>query len=302
MDVSLGEGGADRRPQPLLHHLPSYYPQGVSLLTHNIAWVHIAAWLPLQAVVGEAAAYSLLFILIFPLNGLAMYLLAGDVTGSRPAAVVGGVVAAFWPYILSHHNHPNLILIAWVPLTLLFTRRLLHGSRPRDALFTALFLALTGLTRWQLLVMAAPLLGLYLLWEFTAGRVKLTRRLTGLLLASGAGALLLMAPLLLPVVANQMMREDPDSIFVAETPQQTDLLAYVLPNRYHPLWGEAVYGWYENVGVNKTYTPFAGFSVLVLIVIGLWRQWRAGSFLAGRGADLWGAGARQQFCGSMAWS
>ena len=62
-----------------------YYPQGVSLLTHNIAWVHIAAWLPLQAFVGEATAYTLVFLLIFPLNGLAMFLLAREVTGSIPA-------------------------------------------------------------------------------------------------------------------------------------------------------------------------------------------------------------------------
>ena len=255
-----------------------YYPQGVSLLTHNIAWVHIAAWLPLQALVGEAAAYTFVFLLIFPLNGLALFLLAGEVTGSAPAAVVGGLIAAFWPYILSHHNHPNLILIAWIPLTLLTLRRLLDDGRWQDAVLTALFLALTGLTRWQLLIMAAPLLGLYLLYELASERVQISRRLLGLLLATGTGAALLMAPLLLPVIANQITREDPDSLFVAETPQQTDLLAYVLPNRYHPLWGEAVYNWYDNVGVNKTYTPFAGFTVLLLILIGLWRQWRAARF------------------------
>jgi len=28
-----------------------FYPQGTSLTSHNIAWVNIAAWLPLQAVI-----------------------------------------------------------------------------------------------------------------------------------------------------------------------------------------------------------------------------------------------------------
>jgi hypothetical protein len=255
-----------------------YYPQGVSLLTHNIAWVHIAAWLPLQAMLGEAAAYTLVFLLIFPLNGLALYLLARQLTGSMPAAAVGGLVVAFWPYILAHHNHPNLILIAWIPLTLLTLRRLLHDGRWRDVALTALFLALTGLTRWQLLIIAAPLLGLYLLHELASTQVQLTRHLAGLLFTAGAGALLLMAPLLLPVVANQVTREDPDALFVAENPQQTDLLAYGLPNRYHPLWGETVYAWYQNVGVNQTYTPFLGFTVLLLILFALWREWRAARF------------------------
>ena len=51
-----------------------YFPDGVSLTSHNIAWFNIALWLPLQYLVGETAAYSLLVILFYALNGFATYL------------------------------------------------------------------------------------------------------------------------------------------------------------------------------------------------------------------------------------
>jgi hypothetical protein len=54
--------------QALLHGQDPYYtrlifyPQGVTLLYHNIAWFNIAVWLPLQAMLGSTAAYNVIFI------------------------------------------------------------------------------------------------------------------------------------------------------------------------------------------------------------------------------------------------
>ena len=42
---------------PFYTHL-LFHPQGVSLTSHNIAWLNIALWLPLQAIVGRIAAYG----------------------------------------------------------------------------------------------------------------------------------------------------------------------------------------------------------------------------------------------------
>ena len=262
---------------PYYTHL-LFYPNGVSLAFHNFAWVHIAAWLPLQALLGEGPAYALVFLLIFPLNGLAVYWLAHDVTGSRLAAFVGGLAAAFWPFILAHHNHPNLIFIAAIPLTLLYLRRLLRNGRFPDALLTGLFLALIGLSRWQLLSIGGFLLGFYLLYRFVVDKSVRQWRLVGYLLLAGLLAGLIMAPLLYPVLNAQLTRAEPESLFVNETVNQTDLLAYVLPSRYHPLWGEAVYDWYQNVGSSVTFTPFLGYTVLALCVLGVWRQRRPAWF------------------------
>jgi uncharacterized membrane protein len=171
-----------------------FHPHGVSLTSHNIAWLNIAAWLPLQAIVGSHTAYSLLFIATFALNGFAMYLLAREWTGSPPAAFVGGLIFGFWPYTLSQSGHPNMIVVCWVPLALLYLRRTLEKGQKRDAVLTAIFLALTGATRWHLLIMGGIVIGLYLLYKCLTDKACRTRRTLGLLALTGLVAAALMAP------------------------------------------------------------------------------------------------------------
>ncbi|UCC65252.1 MAG: glycosyltransferase family 39 protein, partial [Anaerolineae bacterium] len=158
-----------------------FYPNGVSLTSHNIAWLNIAAWLPLQAIVGSNAAYSLIFIGIFALNGLAMYLLAREWTGSSVAAFIGGLVYGFWPYTLSQSGHPNMIVVCWVPLALLYLRRTLDKGRWQDAVLVGVFVALTGVARWQLLVMGGVVIGLYVVYRCLTEEASRRWRTLGLL-------------------------------------------------------------------------------------------------------------------------
>jgi hypothetical protein len=70
---------------PLLFH-----PSGVSLTSHNIAWVNFALWFPLQAAFGGNGAYSLTFLLLFAFNAYAMYLLVYALLRERGAAWIAG--------------------------------------------------------------------------------------------------------------------------------------------------------------------------------------------------------------------
>ncbi len=255
-----------------------FYPDGVSLLYHNIAWLHIAAWLPLQALVGAEAAYSLIFLAIFALNGFATYLLAREITSSAPAAFIGGLIVAFWPYTLSHHNHPNLILIAWIPLALLYLKRFFDQQQLRDAFFAAIFIALIGLSRWQLLIIGGLLIGLYVIYRLFTDKEARTVRVLGVLAGMGLLAVLIMAPLLAPVVTTQLARENPAELFVDEEMGQTDLLAYLVPSRYHPLWGDAAFQLTEEFSVNRVFVPFIGFTVLLLAIYGLVAGWPQSGF------------------------
>ncbi|MBL7065379.1 MAG: DUF2079 domain-containing protein [Anaerolineae bacterium] len=256
-----------------------FYPQGVSLTYHNFAWLNIAVWLPLQAIVGRVIAYNVIFITVFALNGFAMYLLAREVTGSKPAAFIGGLVYGFWPYTLSHYEHPNLIATCWVPLVLLYLRRTLQGGQKRDALLAAFFLFLTGLTRWHLLIMGGVIIGLYLLYQCLVDKACRTRRTLGLLVLIVLVTGILLTPLAAPLVIAQLTRLHPEDIFIDEqTTAQTDLLAYVLPRRYHPLWGDAVSPLYENFNVNKIYVAFLGYTIIALALYGATRNWRQARF------------------------
>jgi len=256
-----------------------FHPYGVSLAFHNVAWLNIAVWLPLQAAIGGFAAYSLVFIAFLALNGFVMYLLAHELTGSPPAAFIGGLVYGFWPYTLSHCDHPNLIVVCWIPLVLLYLHRTLEKGRRRDALLAALFLTLTGLTRWHLLIMGGVVVGLYVLYVLWSKKSCRTRRTLGLLMLVGLVTGALLAPLAAPIVKAQLTRTYPGDIFIDEqTWGQTDVLSYVLPSRYHPLWGDAAFRLYDNLIVNKVFVAFLGYTTIALAVIGAAKNWRRARF------------------------
>ncbi len=258
-----------------------FYPAGVSLLNHNIAWVNFAFWLPLQALFGGEIGYSLAFLLIFPLNGLALFLLVREIVEMETAAFLAGLIGAFWPYNLSHHDHPNLILIAWVPLAMLYLLRLARRRRWQDAMLASLFVALIGITRWQLLLMALPLLlifGLRLLWQERKNNFK--QFVQQLLLASGI-ALLLILPFFTPLLLYQINRDSPQDVLVDEVSYGADLAAYVTLGSYHPLWGERIQPLTRSFAGNPIYVRFVGFTVLLLAGVGLFNQWQKTRFWLG---------------------
>lgn len=250
-----------------------FYPVGVSLLNHNIAWINFALWLPLQALFGSEAGYSLAFMLIFPLNGVALYLLVREVIRQETAAFIGGLVGAFWPYNLSHYDHPNLILIAWLPLALLYLLRLKRNNRWQDAALAGLFIALIGLTRWQLLLMATPMLGLFLLWLLLQNNRREAVSFFKQLCVLASIAVLLMLPLLLPLFLYQLNQPDLQQLIVAENRYPTDLAAYFIPGSYHPLWQEVVRPLTINFTGNYIYVRSIGYVVLFLVGIGLLKRW-----------------------------
>ena len=269
-----------------------YHPNGVSLVTHNFAWFHIALWIPLQALVGESAAYSLIFLTGFAFTAWTTYLFVCDLIDNRSAAFIAGLVVGFWPYTLSHHNHPNLIFIGFIPLALRQLRRFFHDPNWKSAAWAGLTVGMIAIVRWQLLVYATPLLLLYLLYLFarmflTSKREegeegsgsKLTQiigwALPALAIALGL-TLLVMSPLLQSFESADLSTSD---VSANETlTGSTDLVAYIVPPFYHPLWGSLVKPLTEPFIVNKVFTPFIGYSTLFLFLLGVGLRPKKGAF------------------------
>lgn len=250
-----------------------FFPQGASLLTHNFAWLHIALWLPLQALIGLGAAYSLLFLATFAFNGFTTYLFALELRFSRWAAFVSGLIVAFYPYILSHHDHPNLIVVGWVPLALLFLQRTISQQRRRDTLWAALCLALLGITRWQLLFFATPLIAIFVLYELAHLPAPQRRQPIRLLLLTAATTTLLLTPILLIILRGAQI-STADLQVTDELFSQADLLGYILPSRYHPWWGEAAFRtFYGNLHNSDVFITFVGYTTLGLLLYGLRQHW-----------------------------
>jgi hypothetical protein len=260
--------------QPLFHTNLIFYPQGTPLTSHNIAWVNIAIWLMLQFFTGEAIAYSLMMLVVYVLNGFAVFLLAKEIIRSDAAAFIAGLIGAFWPSTLSHFNSPNMSLMAWVPLAMLYLKRTLERQRLKDALLAALFIALIGITRWQMLVLGGILIGLFYICLLLRHHEYRTRRTAGLTLLIMTVAMLIMLPLLLPPALDQITRTNADEPFTSSS-HQTDLLAYVIPSRFHLWWGKAAFDRFYGKFVS---VAFIGYVVLALAFLGIIKRWRQARF------------------------
>jgi hypothetical protein len=253
-----------------------FYPTGVSTVYKNYAWLHIAAWIVLQPLFGGIVAYNLAFLAGLFLCGCAAYALAFELTQDRRAALVAGVIYQCWPYRLTQPSHPNLISTAAIPLFVLFLRRTLRRGRWQDGLLTGLCLTLVGYTRWQLLIPAAIIGGVYALWN-------LPRRLSrDLVLAFGLAGLVVGIALAPPaLLLAREMRSTPASLTKEdeESIMQTDVLAYVTPPSSHPVlgrWTEPAYRrYYAGRGSRFVHSPYIGLVALLLALIGIAKtRWR----------------------------
>jgi hypothetical protein len=80
-------------------------------------------------------AYNLLLLGSFGLCGWGMYLLGKELSGSRVAGLVAGVIFAFFPHRFGQLSHLHLLTAQWMPFCLLFLRRFLFsGQLPASSL------------------------------------------------------------------------------------------------------------------------------------------------------------------------
>jgi hypothetical protein len=264
-----------------------FHPQGVSLVYHNFSWLNTGIWLALEPLVGYIAAYNVTFLLTFIISGYTTYTLVSYLTDSQAGAFVAGLVFAFSPYHLSHFNHPNLISVQWLPFCMLFLIRAVREGRWRDVLLCVLSLVLTGLSRWQLLVFAAIMMVLYVGYSLLFERNRWSRRTVMALGVIGLGTAVCISPLAYPLIAG-LADGDASSQILTEQQEwaQTDLLAYVVPNRFHPLFGHQVAPIYERFRKNRGHIAFLGYAVLLLSGYGILRARRAALYWAMAAACL----------------
>ena len=264
--------------QSPFHTMYLFYPAGISLVYHNFAWLSIAEWLILKPLVGGLAAYNLSLLVNLALCGLAAFLLVRDVTGDSVAAFLAGLIYECWPFRLSQLGHPNMISTQWIPIYILFIARAVRRGRPRDGALAGAFVALAGYTRWQQLIPAAIVSGVYLACTLPGQWAAWRRWAAPLLLAGLVAALALAPPAAL--FLNQQ-RSAPADLVVKEDEalKQTDLLAYLTPSRYHPGLGALTWSaydrYYAHRGGQRPFAAYTGVTVLLLAVLGLRQRRRA---------------------------
>lgn len=251
------------------------YPDGLSMVYHNFAWLHILPSLALKPVLGGIAAYNVTFLVHLGLCGWAFFLLAGELVGNRRAAFVGGLIYECWPQRLSQTSHPNMVSTWGIPLFVLCLARVARRGRWQDGLLAGVCLALVGYTRWQLLIPAVLLGSLYMIAALPG---HLNRRsFLALLLGAGVAVAALAPPILL--LAREWRANPADLILESEEfTMNTDVLAYLTPPPSQPVLGaltQAAYDrYYHDRGSRRNFSAYLGAATLLLALVGVWKSAR----------------------------
>jgi len=214
-----------------------YAPYGAPLYLHTLNLFNGLLSIPLQLLFGLIPAYNLLVFLSLTLAGYFAYLLVAEISGSRRAGFIGGIIYAFGSYHMTHLlGHMNLLASEWLPACILCLVRATGAIGRRRTGYTLAAvgaLLLLMLCDWQYILFAA----LFTLC-YAPARSVARRAHAPLIVAASIGALwlILAAPLLLSTIAQARSGET-----IAPTEGQiqlygADLLDFIRPTQLATLW------------------------------------------------------------------
>ncbi len=211
-----------------------YHPTGVSLLFHTLNLPNGLLAMPIHVLFGPIAAYNFIVLISSALSGYGSFLLAFELTGSRWASFLAGLIYAFSPFRSAHLlGHMQVFSTEWIPF---FILALFQTRRDKSILLPAIFLVLSSLCDWYQALYLGFFTAIYLGW--LAWKKALTRKeALGVLAAWGIAGLML-SPLLLPMLWEisryRYMFTPPEHASLLSA----DLLAFFIPSEFHPLWGK----------------------------------------------------------------
>jgi Interleukin-like EMT inducer len=131
-----------------LFHGNAFYPNGESLAYTEPLLVPTLIGLPGFLWGNPILTYNLLLLFLWPLNGLAMAWVAHALTGSRPAALLAGVVFCLSPYFTEYYLEFQMLLAYLVPIVLFAWIRWLETGARRWLALACGGLAAQGMTTW----------------------------------------------------------------------------------------------------------------------------------------------------------
>ncbi|MDE0101021.1 MAG: glycosyltransferase family 39 protein [Bryobacterales bacterium] len=258
--------------QPL-HSPLLFHPTGTDLIFHTHSPLNQALAMPVNLLFGQAAAYNFCLIFALTLTGLGTYLLAREITGDRPSALIAGLVFATFPNLVEQTlEHLNLFSVQFIPFALLYLVRWASSHQRSDALRLGTCFGLTALCGWhlglKLALVCAPALA-WICWR--------QRPAVGSLVRQGgwaAGlALLIVLPFLLPLVGAIVGGAE----YQVKPPVHRGIDASFLltPPYGNPLFAGAVADRYLDRAYHAAgFVCYLGFLPLGLAALGTWRRWR----------------------------
>jgi hypothetical protein len=224
------------------------FPQGTSLAYHSFAWPQVFAVALLARLFGDSFAtlvtlQNLTLLASFPLAAAAMFTLARHLLGEGRdlGAAIAGFIFAFNPWhVAQMMHHAHVSGIEFLPLFVLFYLRALAEPNWRWLAGAAVLQALSALSCWYFLFYTLYFFAFHLLYlRLSQGRWPRRWPLAAPALCT-AGALLLLSPWLIPMLA---VRSQSSLYYVGNNMFVADLAALVAFPPTHLLshFGSGIY-------------------------------------------------------------
>lgn len=236
----------------------------------------IPAWLLTH---NPYATHNFVFILSFVLSTVATYYLVRHLTGDRRAAAVAGLLFAYCPYAFARQAHSQLLLIGFIPWSMLAFHRFIDRVSAARAVELGVVLWLTGL--------ACAYYGLFAGGMVAAGSILLSitrgfwRQPRYWLLVALAAAVCigLTAPLFVPYLEIQQETGFARSLDDARA-YSANLGAWLASSSWLHRWLVP----YLQPPYMQSFSEvlFPGVLAVVLGIWGAWIGWRGGSVPEGR--------------------
>jgi len=208
-----------------------FYPNELSLAFHNFSLPHMLVFGSLQKLLPPVNAYVLTYLLIIVANLLSAYVFLLRLVSRPLVACAGAFVFGMSTFVMKHQEHPDMALMATIPLALYCLQRAVHEGQWRWCIFAGIaagFTAFIGMYVFICLIMTVGIYALFLaqtrwrdarFWQF----------LVLLLLVAGAISLARLYPM---IADRALLNEALDKRSGAE--RHKDLLMLFV-NTDHPL-------------------------------------------------------------------
>ena len=244
-----------------------FYPNGLSLVYHNYNFPHMIVLSGLLQFIPTSNAFNASYLLIVGLNGAAAYLYVFYLFRSRSLGLIGAVIFGMSPLVISHPHHPDINLVAVIPLALYFLDRGIVERRWLWICLSGLFMALTPFISMYIYFCLAITVGLFMLcyairfWS----NVGFWRKIIVLLLIVGPASVVRVYPLI------------ENSSHLAEALEKrggrerfNDVLAYFV-NPANPVTSEAFTSIFSSDLRILNIDSYLGYVPLLLVTAGIFR-------------------------------
>ncbi|MCX7859917.1 MAG: hypothetical protein N2385_07500, partial [Chloroflexus sp.] len=248
-----------------------FYPLNVDLFWQPLQVTNGLLALPITLSFGPIAAYNTIAMLTFISSALAMFWLVRRLGYSSLAAGIAAMMFAFSPFHITklYDGQLEVMSIQYFPLLTIGLWSIIYGKGLKvfACLLVSCLIVWIVLTSLYYGLFSFMYVGAFFGWSLLIYRAPIRqflRRSVQLVLCFLAPVLLLLANL-----AN-MPYSKPEVAALRMQGRSAQLIDFILPSPYHPIWGEAVSRLQASLHPNVGMVNISlGVAIWVLVLIGL---------------------------------